>query len=187
MKDISERFEDGATLEDFIEEADANRDLWHGLYERAQVEPAAIAAARALPGRRRLLVLVEDWCGDAVNTVPVLARLAESVPEQLELRVLGRDENPDLMDAHLSPSGGRAIPVVIVLDDDGGEIGWWGSRPAALQAWFEAEGRALEPEERYRRIRAWYARDRGRSVVREVLAIAGADFAPDEESLIVAA
>src|SRR5690606_25779827 len=54
--------------------------------------------------------------------------------------VLRRDENLDLMDARLSPTGGRAIPVVMLLDESGMEIGWWGSRPAGLQTWIDAEG-----------------------------------------------
>lgn len=186
MKSMTERFEAAQTMEQFLAGAENHRELWRAVYDRAQLEPAAVAAARALPERRRMLVLAEDWCGDAVNTVPYLARLAEAVPERLELRVLGRDDNPDLMDAHLSPAGGRAIPVVMLLDDDDYEVGWWGSRPVALQVWFDAEGRALGKEERYRRLRAWYARDRGRAVVREVLAIAGAELAPLEDAVLAA-
>lgn len=186
MIPMTERFEAAQTMEQFIAAAEQNRELWRSLYARAALEPAALEAARSLPGRRRLLVLAEDWCGDAFNTVPVLARLAEAVPERLDLRVLRRDDNVDLMDAHLSPSGGRAIPVVIVLDENDREVGWWGSRPAALQVWFDSEGRTLEKEERYRLLRVWYAKDRGRSAVREVLSIAGAEFAPVEEVLLAA-
>lgn len=40
-------------------------------------------------------------CGDASNTAPVLARLAEAAPN-LEIRLVKPDENPDLMDAHLT-------------------------------------------------------------------------------------
>ena len=186
MIPMTERFEAAQTMAEFIAGAEQNRDLWQAVHERVQLEPEAIAAARSLPARRRLLVLVEDWCGDAVNTVPVLARLADAAPERLELRVLTRDANPDLMDAHLSPSGARAIPLVIVLDEYDREIGWWGSRPAALQMWFDVEGRRLEKAERYRLMRAWYVRDRGRSAVRELLSIAGAEFAPVEEPVLVA-
>jgi len=52
-------------------------------------------------------VLVEDWCGDAVNTLPVIGRLAEHA-SNIELRVVGRDANLDLMDAHLT-NGSRSI------------------------------------------------------------------------------
>ena len=43
-----------------------------------------------------------------MNTVPYLARLAESVPN-IDMRLLTRDENPDLMDAHLNGTS-RSIP-----------------------------------------------------------------------------
>jgi hypothetical protein len=122
----------------------------------------------AIPGRWHLLVMVEDWCGDAVNTLPLLARLAELAPN-VELRVIGRDENADLMDAHLT-NGARSIPVVMVLDEDYEERAWWGPRPSALQQWVVDEGMALEKGERYRHVRTWYARDRGRTTVDEVIA-----------------
>ncbi len=168
------RFEGARTLSDFIATAEQNRELWQSIYARAAINDGILELARQLPAKRHLLVLVEDWCGDAFNSVPWLARLADAVPDKLELRVLRRDENLDLMDAHLSPTGGRAIPVVMVLDENYEEIGWWGSRPAELQAWINETGASLEKAERYHQIRLWYVRDRGVSTLSEVLAIAGA-------------
>jgi hypothetical protein len=101
--------------------------------------------------------------------VPLLARLAELAPS-LELRVLPRDRHLDLMDAHLT-DGKRAIPKVLVLDDAGRVRGSWGPRPSELQRWFLTEGVTLEKDARYRHIRTWYARDRGRSTVDEVLSL----------------
>lgn len=171
---MQKRFEGAQKLSDFIASAEQNRELWQSIYARASVNDDILDVARQLPGKRHLLVLVEDWCGDAFNSVPWLARLADVVADKLELRVLRRDENLDLMDAHLSPRGGRAIPVVMVLDENFEEIGWWGSRPAELQAWVDETGVALEKTERYHQIRLWYARDRGVSTLTEVLAVAGA-------------
>jgi ADP-heptose:LPS heptosyltransferase len=122
----------------------------------------------ALGGAWHLLVLSEDWCGDAVNTVPVVAKLAE-LSTNLDLRVLARDENLDLMDAHLTGTA-RSIPVVMALDDEFREQGWWGSRPAELQSWVVGPGRALEKDERYKAVRAWYARDAGKTTLEEVVA-----------------
>jgi hypothetical protein len=100
-------------------------------------------------------VLSADWCGDAVNTVPVIAKLAE-LASHADLRVLERDANIDLMDTHLTGTS-RSIPAVIALDADYVERGWWGPRPAALQRWALGEGQALEKSERYKHVRAWYA------------------------------
>ena len=167
---LSERYESAMPFEQFVEGAKKNQELWRAVYRLAKVPPELIERARAVPGQWRLLALVEDWCGDAVNTIPILARLAEAVPN-LELRVLSRDENPDLMDAHLSPTGARAIPVVMVLDGEYEEHAWWGSRPRELQAWVLSTGLAMEKDARYHEIRTWYARDKGRTVLAEIIAL----------------
>jgi len=165
------RFEGGVSIEAFLPTAQKNAELWQAVYKQARVPEGLAARARALGGRWHLLVLSEDWCGDAVNTVPYVARLAEVAPD-VDVRLLARDQHLDLMDAHLSPTGGRAIPVVIVLDAHFREHGWWGSRPAPLQAWvLGPEGQALPKDERYRELRRWYARDRGATTLEEIVAL----------------
>ncbi len=164
-----ERFAQGQDFHSFVASAQKNADLWSAVYRTAVVPEGAVERAARIPGRWHLIALAEDWCGDAVNTLPVLAKLAEQSPN-LDLTILGRDANPDLMDAHLSGTA-RAIPVIIVLDDQLVEHGWWGSRPRELQQWFLTEGVKLEKTERYRLIRTWYARDRGRAIVDEVLRV----------------
>ena len=159
------------TYEQFVSESSRNRELWENLYKFAK-PPAWAIEALADGTCVRLLVLVEDWCGDAVNTVPALARLADAA-QRLELRVLRRDENPELMDRYLT-NGSRSIPIVIGLDDDFAETGHWGPRPSELQDWVLANRKVMSKEELYPKVRQWYARDRGETTVREVLAALGA-------------
>lgn len=166
---LRQRYEAAPRFSEFLEQAVKNAQLWRDTYRLVRVPDDTVARATALPGRWHLLVLVEDWCGDAVNTVPHLARLAELAPN-LDLRVLPRDTNPDLMDSHLT-NGTRSIPVVMVLDAAFEEHGSWGPRPTELQRWVVTEGKQLEKDERYRHVRTWYARDRGRTTLGEVLGI----------------
>ena len=166
---LRDRYLAAPTFAESVAAAQKNQELWRSVYRLAVVPEEVVARAAALPGRWHLLVLSEDWCGDAVNTVPVVAKLVDATPN-LELRVLARDANPDLMDAHLT-NGTRSIPVVIALDEDFAEHGWWGPRPRALQEWFLTEGRALPKAERYPRVRQWYARDRGRTTLDEVVSL----------------
>ncbi len=154
----------------FLPTAQDNADLWRQTYERARVPADLVARVESVPGTWRLLVLSEDWCGDASNTVPPLAAFAEAAGN-LDLRLLARDEHLDLMDEHLTDGTKRAIPIVIVLDGEGNERGWWGPRPADLQAWFYGAGQDLDKEERYRELRKWYARDKGRTTIQEVVRI----------------
>lgn len=162
-----EAFAAGLTLEEFVATATGNRDLWVAMAKRARVAVPEVARCADLGGRWRLLALAEAWCGDAVNILPVVARLAEAAPN-LELRIVGREDHPELMERHLT-RGSRSIPVVVLLDEAGNPRGWWGPRPAALQAWFEEEGRSLPKDVRYRELRRWYARDRGATIAREIV------------------
>jgi len=167
-----ERFDRAPTFPEYLGTVDRNRDLWNGVYERVRLPADVVAEASRIPGAWHLVALSEDWCGDAVNTLPVIARLAEEAG--WDLRVFGRDDNPDLMDGHLTNGRSRSIPIVIVYDADFNEIGWWGPRPGEIQAWVMDEGLSMSSPERYKVIRSWYVRDRGRTTLSEILGIVGA-------------
>jgi hypothetical protein len=107
-----ERFQAGLDFTAYLSTVAENAELWPAVYRTARVPEEMVARAREIPGRWNLLALTEDWCGDAVNALPIIARLVEEVPT-FELRLLGRDANPDLMDGHLTGTS-RSIPVVMV-------------------------------------------------------------------------
>jgi hypothetical protein len=168
--DLPTRWAAAPTFSESVAAAVANAELWRSAARLARVPDEVLVRAAALHGRWHLLVLSEDWCGDAVNTVPFVARLADLTPG-LDLRVVGRDANPDLMDTHLTGVA-RSIPVIILYDEAFVERGWWGPRPAPLQEWvFGPEGQALDKTARYRHVRGWYARDRGRTTLDEILTL----------------
>ncbi len=167
--DIRERFFAGSTFAELLARSKENSELWDAIYKRAKLSAATHERAAKLTGHWHLLVLNEDWCGDSVNLLPHIARLEECCPT-IDMRILGRESNRDLMDSHLTGAS-RSIPIVIVYDTDFVERGWWGPRPGPLQGWVTTEGLALPKPDRYRHIRGWYARDRGETVVSELLAI----------------
>ena len=164
-----ERFEGAATFDEYLDTVEKNHDLWHAVYDHVRLPEELVDEASSLPGRWHLVALSEDWCGDAVNTLPVIARLADQAG--WDLRVLGRDDNLDLMDGHLTNGRSRLIPVVIVYDKDFREIGWWGPRPSEIQSWVLGEGLSMSSPERYKVIRRWYAKDRGKTTLSELLEI----------------
>lgn len=168
-RSLRERFYSGTTFEDLLARPKDNSELWNSIYRRSVLDSEAVARVKALEHRFHLLILNEDWCGDSVNILPYVARLAEAT-DRLEMRILGRDTNRDLMETHLTGKA-RSIPVVIVYDAEFNEKGWWGPRPGPLQNWVVTEGLALPKPDRYPLIRAWYARDKGRTIVSEILSI----------------
>lgn len=156
------------TFEQFlVQSKEEHRALWDGIYRHLKLPDWAADAAAGKP--RKLLVITEDWCMDASSTIPALVRLAEGV-QGVELRIILRDQNLDVMQHYLTGTT-RSIPIVIVLDQDFRELGHWGPRPAGLQDWFQENRGALSKEELVRERRRWYARDRGESTLREVLAL----------------
>lgn len=169
--DYRSYWERGLPFEAYLEGVEENEEQWVGNWRKHDPPEWALERASALEEPRRLLVLSEDWCGDASNTVPVLARLAEAAPT-LELRVVERDVNPELMDAYTT-GGSRSIPVAVVLDEDFEPLGRWGPRPEELQARVLGEKRKGErpTAEIYREARRWYARDGGETTLRELLAV----------------
>jgi Thioredoxin len=170
--DFKQLWQQAMPFDDYVREsAPEHRPLWDGVYRLARVPHWALAPV-AGGDARHLLVLAEDWCGDAVNTVPVLARWAQRAPG-VSLRILRRDEHPDVMDRYLT-NGARSIPVVIALDREFGELGAWGPRPRELQAWVMAHKDMMPKDERYREVRRWYARDKGETTIREVMEAMGA-------------
>lgn len=167
--DIASRYAAGSTFQDLLDRPKTNSDLWQSIYKRATIDDGARARAEKIHRHFHLLVLNEDWCGDSVNILPHVSRLVEA-SRHLDMMIFGRDDNRDLMDAHLTGTS-RSIPVVIVYDDRFRETGWWGPRPGPLQEWFVTEGLALPKPDRYPLIRAWYARDKGLTTVAEILSI----------------
>lgn len=118
------------------------------------------------------VVLVEGWCGDGAQNLPVIARMAET-SACIELRILLRDDNLDIMDAHLT-NGSRSIPKLICLEKSTlKEIGEWGPRPAPVQekaAEFKrGTSAARDKDELEKNIHLWYAGDRGLTIQHEFM------------------
>lgn len=154
---------------EFVRRSTKNCALWEGVYRMATIPEWAVETACCKGQDVRLLVIAEDWCGDASNTVPILARLGDTA-HCLEMRVTRRDDNPEVMERYLT-DGTRSIPIVIALDADFNELGHWGPRPRELQEWVREHKATVSSAERYKRLRRWYARDRGETTLREVLAL----------------
>jgi hypothetical protein len=162
-------FEQGIPFQDFLSAARSRRTEWLARYREAKVDPEAVARLREIDGRRRLLVVAEDWCGDSSNTVPYLAKLAEAVPDLLELRVINASVGRPVMEAHKSADGRAATPTVAVLDGDGHLLGAWVERPSALQTWYLEQQDKMSRKELLDRKYKWYEDDHGKSTIHEVV------------------
>ena len=93
----------------------------------------------------RFLVLTEDFCGDSSQFIPPVGKLAELLPN-VEILILLRDQHKDLAGDYRRKDGYQAIPVFIILDGSGDEIGYLVERPEQVSDEMAAETRRFADE-----------------------------------------
>ncbi|MCG8183863.1 thioredoxin family protein [Tenacibaculum piscium] len=120
-----------------------------------------LAKIKTVKAPQTWLVLSESWCGDAAQNLPVIHKMA-SENEQIQLKIVLRDENLALMDAFLT-NGGRSIPKLIALDTNNEVLGTWGPRPeiaTKMVADYKKEHGALDAEFK-ESLQVWYNKNKG--------------------------
>ena len=153
---------EGLTWDRYLaDEIVEHRELWQGIYRKSETPDRALAELEERGRDWKLIAIAEDWCGDASNLVPIFARLAKASP-RIDLRIVKRDEHPELMDMYLT-NGSRSIPIVVIMDEAFRPVARWGPRPSELQEFVIREKRAGERPNAdiCKDVRRWYARDWG--------------------------
>lgn len=126
-----ERFARGLTYDEYKARMTRNLDRLEANERTVSIDPGDLAAFRRLLEPLDVLVLAEDWCGDVIANLPVLARLAAE-SGKLSLRIFPRDENDDLMTLYLNQGRYKSIPVFVFFDGEFREIGRFVERPDSV-------------------------------------------------------
>ncbi|MDX1462559.1 MAG: thioredoxin family protein [Marinirhabdus sp.] len=115
------------------------------------------------------LVITESWCGDAAQSLPAINKVV-GLAEQIDLKIVLRDEHPELMNAFLT-KGCRSIPKLIVYDHELERIvADWGPRPSKATAMVERYKKqhgTLTPEFK-KDLQVWYTRDKGQNIFEDL-------------------
>jgi len=116
------------------------------------------------------VVITEAWCGDAAQNVPVFVKMAEHNPK-ICLRLILRDENPEIM-KHFLTNGGTSIPVLICLNDRNELLASWAPRPQPAQEmllnWKSSPEPKMTYEEFATELHTWYAHDKTKTLQQEM-------------------
>jgi hypothetical protein len=114
------------------------------------------------------MVLTEPWCGDSAQTLPYIACIA-GVNPLIELRILLRDEHPEVMEQYLT-GGTRSIPRLVAFDTSGRELFTWGSRPRSAARLFQSIRASGEPKEKaLEELHRWYGANKGKELESEFI------------------
>jgi hypothetical protein len=113
------------------------------------------------------MVITENWCGDSAQNLPYIAAIAEQNP-LIQLIVLLRDSNPEIMDQFLT-NGTRSIPILVGFNESGEELFRWGPRPkAAIQLIKQWKAEGLEKDEWMEKLHSWYSKNKGAEIEKDL-------------------
>lgn len=143
MKTEQQYFEEGKSIQTYMDEMGMLKEESFAVYEQFQL-PADGFAEQLKQNELHFLTITEDWCGDAMMINPVIRKLAEVA--DTEMRVALRDADTDLIDRHLT-NGGRAIPMILVFNNQGHLLGKWGPRAPKAQQIVDEVRAALPPKD----------------------------------------
>lgn len=127
----AERFEQGLTYDQFKAQMTRNQERFEANEHLVSIDSDDLALFKTLPQTLNVLVLAEDWCGDVIDNLPVLGRLAVE-SGKFNVRVFLRDQNLDIMDQYLKDGQFRSIPVFVVFDEQFKDLGHFIERPESV-------------------------------------------------------
>lgn len=158
-----------------------NQSRMHRVEKTYSIAPEILNQVNNLKHKIYWLILTEHWCGDASQMLPVFNKIAEAANGKIEMKLVYRDQNPELMDAYLT-DGSRSIPKLIQLDEHFNVTGIWGPRPnTAQQLVKQLKSNPATAALYANDLHLWYAKDKQKSVETEIakLLFRASLFCPD--------
>jgi hypothetical protein len=158
--------------EDLLHYTTLNEARLKRLDKTIEVTQDIIVKLKSLKREYIWLVISEGWCGDAAQILPILNKMAAQ-SDKINLKIVFRDSNDDLMNQYLT-NGGRAIPKLLVIDKEMGDVcSHWGPRPKAAADLIKnyKEQFGFIDENAKSQLQLWYLHDKGLAVQNEVVAL----------------
>lgn len=132
MTTLNEWFEKGIPAKDFVASMNVHKESLQSIYDRFSVSEVDQDFFNDLKAKDlRVIIITEDWCGDAMMNIPILLNIAEAA--NIETHMVLRDQNLELIDQYLTNGTARSIPIFIFIDKNGEEKAVWGPRAPKVQ------------------------------------------------------
>jgi len=172
---VSKLIEEGKSTghnqsDDLLHYSQLNETRLKRLDKTIVVEDSIALALNNIDTTFTWLVISEGWCGDAAQLLPIMNKMAE-LSDRIDLRIVLRDDNKDLMDLFLT-NGSQSIPKLIILDTEIKEVlADWGPRPKPARKLI-ADYKALNgvvDEPIKIELQKWYLHDKGLTTQQEIM------------------
>ena len=172
---VSDLLEDGKSTGPNQSDALLNYSLLNDkrmsrLDKKTTLSEKTISALKNTTNKQTWLLITEGWCGDAAQIAPVINKMSlES--ENIDLKVVLRDENENLMNRFLT-NGGKSIPKLVVLNENEEVISSWGPRPSIATKMvndYKTEHGGLDADFK-RDLQVWYNKNKGENIQDDLVA-----------------
>ena len=145
-----------------------NQSRMHRVEKTYTISEEITKQLKSLRHKTYWLVLTEHWCGDASQSLPVFNKITEASNGMVAMKLVYRDQHPELMDAYLT-DGTRSIPKLIQLDKHFNVTGIWGPRPGVAQKMVkEIKSNPATAATYANELHLWYAKDKQKSLEIEI-------------------
>jgi len=171
FKQHSENKTNSGTIqsEDLVNYTKLNYSRTKRLNKTLNLTKETLDTIQKLNSKITFLILTESWCGDAAQTVPVFFKASEA-SANISLKIAYRDENEGLMN-HFLTNGNKAIPIVVLLDENKKLITHWGPRPATatkMVSDFKNANGSLTPDFK-KDLQLWYNKNKGEDTMNDII------------------
>lgn len=138
-------FNKGLPVEEYIQSMEKYKEQLLHIYKHFKLPDNRQTLKEIEEKNLRVIVLTEDWCGDAMLNLPILLQIAKKT--HMDVRILYRDKNLELMDQYLTNGKSRSIPIFIFIDEAGNEVAKWGPRAETVQQFVDETLASLPAKE----------------------------------------
>ena len=154
---------------DYLEYAKLNNSRTNRWMKRGELTEETKQALASISTPQKWILITEHWCGDAANTGPFIKKMVDQ-NSNLELEIQLRDSGSEI-DNYLT-NGGKAVPKLIVRDEEGNDLFTWGARPSEAAALVIAHKESdLDAKTKKAELQKWYNSDKGVSVQQEITSL----------------
>ena len=156
---------------DLLHYSELNEIRMKRLEKTLKLDPEVEKTLQNLKSNQTWLVISEGWCGDAAQILPIIKLMSEA-SENIDLKLVFRDENEELMNLFLT-NGAKSIPKLLILDEKKNLINHWGPRPEAAKNLIinYKANHGIVDETAKIALQKWYLDDKGIATMKEIVAI----------------
>ncbi|MCD3220750.1 thioredoxin family protein [Staphylococcus sciuri] len=135
MTKLATYYEQAQPIKEYVNDMTTNKEQLLDIYQSFQLPKNDERLDKIKDKNYKVLVITEDWCGDAMMNIPVLLNIADYA--NIEVKAFHRDEDTNLIDQYLTNGTARSIPIFVFLNEKHEQEHVWGPRAISVQKFVE--------------------------------------------------